>query len=278
MENDQLPDHYAFPLGGLHYPMVRVRPGTFIMGSEGEAAFDDEKPEHLVRLMRDYYIGVYPVTQAVWKAVMDGHNPSRFQGDERPVEHVSWIDIVQGGQDEEEEQESFLSRLNKRCPAPESALAHFRFRLPTEAEWEYAAKGGHRTALSAAEIADPPKSEQRYPPYAGGHKLKEVGWYNLNSHSETKAVGLKQPNELGLHDMSGNVFEWCEDWFDSNYYQHCADRGIVEAPTGPESGSSRVIRGGYWGFDPRGCRSAYRISWFPQGRFDYLGFRLVFVP
>lgn len=275
-----LPDTYHFPLpSGVTYPMVRVQPGTFIMGSEGEEAWDDEKPEHLVRPTHDYYIGVYPVTQAVWKAVMSGYNPARFIGDNRPVEQVSWIDIVEGGQDEEVP-ESFLTRLNQLCPAPiaPEALGTFRFRLPTEAEWEYAAKGGHYTALSEDEIQSRPKADERYPLYAGSHKLKEVGWYDLNSHRETKVVGLKQPNELGLYDMSGNVWEWCSDWFDDKYYQGCLDQDIVENPTGPENGSDRVLRGGRWGIGPRYCRSTSRFNWYPSNRRALLGFRLVFVP
>lgn len=276
----QLPHTYHFPLpGGLHYPMALVQPGTFIMGSEEEEADDDEKPEHLVSLTRPYYIGLYPITQAIWKALMNGHNPSHFKGDDRPVEQVSWLDIVEGGQDEEVP-EAFLTRLNRLCPHPDApeVLRHFRFRLPTEAEWEYAAKGGHLTALSDAEIDNPLKAAQRYSLYAGSDKLKEVGWYDLNSHSETKAVGLKQPNELGLYDISGNVEEWCTDWFDSDYYAACAKKGIVENPTGPENGSYRVCRGGNWADDPRDCRSAFRDLWSPSLRYGYVGFRLVFVP
>jgi formylglycine-generating enzyme len=240
---NQLPDHYRHPLpNGLHYPMVRVQPGTFVMGSEGKEAWSNEKPEHLVRITKDYYIGLYPVPQAVWKAVMDGHNPSRFKGDDRPVENVSWLDIVEGGQDEEVP-EAFLARLNRLCPAPAmpDLLRDFRFRLPTEAEWEYAAKGGHRTALTAKEIADPPKADARYPLYAGSDKLKEVGWHELNSHGETKAVGLKQPNELGVYDMSGNVFEWCEDWFDT--VLQWLRRKTASWGRSPR-GSDRVSRGG----------------------------------
>jgi formylglycine-generating enzyme len=275
---NQLPDTYHFPLpNGLRYPMVRVQPGAFIMGSEGEEAFEWEKPEHLVHLTRDYYIGIYLVTQAVWKAVMDGHNPSGFRGDDRPVENVSWLDIVEGGQDEEVP-EAFLARLNRLCPAPATPdlLRDFRFRLPTEAEWEYAAKGGHHTALTEAEIANPPKADARYPLYAGSDKLKEVGWYSLNSHGETKAVGLKQPNELGLYDMSGNVWEWCEDDWHGSYNGAPQDGSAwVDSPRG----SFRVYRGGSWGGVPRGCRSAYRFDWcVPSDRGDLIGFRLVFVP
>lgn len=275
---NHLPDTYRHPLpDGLYYDLVRIQPGTFIMGSEGEEAFDLEKPEHLVRLTRDYYIGVYPVTQAVWKGVMDGHNPSHFSGDDRPVECVSWLDIVEGGQNEDLP-EGFLTKLNRLCPALNApgALKDFRFRLPTEAEWEYAAKGGHRTALTKTEMASPPKADERYALYAGSGQFQEVGWGGPNSGLESKAVGLKRPSALGLHDMNGNVEEWCWDWFGDSYYQYCADQGIVEQPTGPEEGSLRALRGGSWSNGPRGCRSTYRDRWYPSERDDSLGFRLVF--
>ncbi len=130
-----LPNTYRHPLpNGLYYDMVRVRPGVFVMGSKAEEAFDWEKPEHLVRITQDYYIGIYPVTQAIWKAVMNGHNPSRFQGNDRPVEQVSWQDIVEGGQDEEVP-EAFLPQLNAQHPLAEEGLSGFSFRLPTEAEY-----------------------------------------------------------------------------------------------------------------------------------------------
>jgi len=239
-----------------YYELVLVRAGTFIMGSEAEEADNDEKPEHLVRLTQDYYIGAYPVTQAVWEAVMgEGSNPSGFKGPQRPVECISWLDIVEGNQ-EGDGAPAFLDRLNDRFPHPSG----WRFRLPTEAEWEYAARAASPYL------------------YAGSDKLKEVGWYNSNSHDETKEVGLKAPNPLGLYDMSGNVYEWCHDWASDSYYQECYDEGVVENPTGPEEGQGRVLRGGRWWRGPQYCRVAVRNGYPPTLRTVGYGFRLVLAP
>ena len=266
----ELPQAYQHPLSnGLHYKMTLVRAGTFIMGSEGKDADDDENPEHLVRLTQDYYIGVYPVTQEVWEAVMGtGNNPSRFRSPHRPVDSVSWLDIVEGDQ-KNNGQPAFLDLLNERFPA----MSGMKFRLPTEAEWEYAAKGGHHAAI--ADIDTPQKASDLYTLYAGSDKLKEVGWYGLNSHGATKEVGLKRPNQLGLYDMCGNVFEWCHDWFSGSYYAECQDTGIVINPTGPKEGLYRVLRGGGWGGSAGDCRVSYRVAGHPSFRWFAYGFRLV---
>ncbi len=277
MNNEtSLPNHYNHPIAeNLYYEMVLVKKGLFIMGSgEGSTGFG-EKPEHWVRLTQSYYIGKYPVTQAVWSAIMDGHNPSYFKGQNRPVEKVSWLDIVEGGQDEAVP-EAFLKRLNQNYSIKNDLLTNFRFRLPTEAEWEYAAKGGHKRSLQKVESRL--KSVDIYTSYGGGDKLKQLGWYNHNSHSETKEIGQKQPNELGIYDMSGNVYEWVHDWYGSDYYQHCRNEDIVNNPKGPSSGRSRVLRGGAWFSYAGGCRVSNRFSWHPTDRIDGVGFRLVLAP
>ncbi|MBO7279020.1 MAG: SUMF1/EgtB/PvdO family nonheme iron enzyme [Bacteroidales bacterium] len=219
--------------------MVFVEGGTFQMGAtseQGSDAYDDEKPVHSVTLS-DFYIGKYEVTQAQWKAVM-GKNPSRFQGDNLPVENVSWNDI-----------QEFIKKLNR--------LTGKRYRLPTEAEWEYAARGG--------------KKSKGYK-YAGSNSIGEVAWYDSNSGYETHPVGQKQPNELGLYDMSGNVWEWCQDWY-GNY-----NSSSQTNPSGPASGSYRVLRGGSWYRSARYCRVSDRSFNYPSNWYYFYGFRLVLLP
>ena len=163
---------------GISIEMVKVEAGSFNMGAtpEMKSPYKDEKPVHRVTMTNDYYIGRYEVTQALWQAVM-GSNPSKFKGDDLPVETVNWGDC-----------QDFISKLN--------AMTDKRFRLPTEAEWEYAARGG--------------KKSRGYK-YSGSKTLGDVAWYEGNSGSKTHAVGTKQPNELGIYDMTGNVYEWCQD-------------------------------------------------------------------
>jgi formylglycine-generating enzyme required for sulfatase activity len=220
--------------------MVFVEGGTFQMGAtseQGSDADDNEKPVHSVTLS-DFYIGKYEVTQAQWKAVM-GSNPSNFTGDDnRPVEQVSWDKI-----------QEFILKLNQ--------LTGKTYRLPTEAEWEYAARGG--------------KQSQGYE-YAGSNTIDEVAWYNGNSGSKTHPVGQKQPNELGLYDMSGNVREWCQDRYGD--YSSSAQTN----PTGPTRGSGRVLRGGSWYFNAGFCRVADRVNGNPSSRLFNSGFRLVLLP
>jgi len=211
--------------------MVLVEGGTFKMGSNDD--YDDEQPIHEVTLS-DFYIGKYPVTQAQWQAVM-GKNPSHFKGcDDCPVEKVSW-EYVQ----------EFIKKLNAKTGK--------NYRLPTEAEWAYAARGG--------------KQSKGYK-YAGSDNLDEVGWYYDNSSNKTHPVGQKKPNELGIYDMSGNVWEWCADWYGAYPSEPQTN------PTGPAKGDRRVLRGGSWSGNDLNCRVAYRSRSNPNFRDLNFGFRL----
>jgi len=214
----------------LAVEMVTVQGGTFMMGG---TMYSNEQPVHSVTLST-FKIAKYEVTQKLWAAVM-GTNPSYFTGDEnRPVEMVSWNDVQQ-----------FITKLNQ--------MTGKNYRLPTEAEWEYAARGGNQSLGYT---------------YAGSNDLNAVAWYSSNSGSTTHPVGTKAPNELGLYDMSGNVWEWVNDWYDS----YSADP--VTNPQGPSTGSNRVFRGGSWKSSDSDCRSAYRNGYNPNGYGSIVGFRL----
>ena len=226
----------SFTVNGVTFEMVYVEGGTFTMGAtaeQGNDAYDDEKPAHQVTLS-NYAIGKFEVTQALWTAVME-NNPSKLKEDKHPVECVSWDDC-----------QEFVKKLN--------GLTGKRFRLPTEAEWEYAARGG--------------KKSKGYK-YSGSNDIDEVAWYHGNSGSQTHPVGTKKPNELGIYDMSGNVLEWCNDWY-GGYTSTPANN-----PTGPSSGSLRVCRGGSWFYFTGSCRVSYRRRGDPDNGGDFLGFRLV---
>ena len=224
-------------VNGVSFKMVYVAGGSFTMGCTGEQGndcYDDEKPAHLVTLS-SYYIGQTEVTQGLWYAVM-GSNPSGFKkGDNYPVEQVSWNDC-----------QEFIRKLNQ--------LTGKTFALPTEAQWEYAARGGNKS--------------QGYK-YAGSNTLGNVAWYTDNSSNSTHPVATKSPNELGLYDMSGNVWEWCQDRYGT--YPSYAQTD----PTGASSGSYRVYRGGGWSGSARGCRVSARYSRSPGYRYGDLGLRLV---
>ena len=224
-------------VGNVQFEMVHVEGGTFRMGAteeQGEDAEGWEKPVHRVTLS-SYLIGKHEVTQALWGEVM-GVNPSvDEQGGDYPVENVSWFDC-----------QEFIGKLNARTG--------MRFRLPTEAEWEYAARGGDRS--------------KGYK-YAGRDNLDEAGWYDGNSGNHTHPVGLKKPNELGLYDMSGNVWEWCED----RYGKYSSE--AQTNPTGPQSGGDRVLRGGCGWNDARHCRVSDRMSLAPGCGDVVGGLRLV---
>lgn len=233
-------ENKTFTVNGVSFDMIAVEGGTFIMGAtaeQGSDAFFDEKPPHQVTLS-SYYIGKTEVTQELWQAVM-GSNPSDFKGDKKPVERVSWNDC-----------QEFITKLN--------SLTGQKFRLPTEAEWEYAARGGNNS--------------KGYK-YSGSNDIDDVAWHTENSNSTTHDVGQKVPNELGIYDMSGNVWEWCQDWYEE--YSSSAQTN----PIGPNSGSSRVLRGGSWDDDASYCRSSCRIDCNPDSRnfyfgINYLGLRL----
>jgi len=228
----QIPD-------GPSIELVYVQGGTFMMGNDDPKSSDREKPAHQVKLS-DFYIGKFPVTQEQWQAVME-NKPSNFEGEKRPVEKVSWNDT-----------QEFLTQLNQ--------LTKKKFRLPTEAEWEFAARGGIYS--------------QGYK-YVGSDRLKQVGWYDDNSDDQTHEVGQLLANELCIHDMSGNVWEWCRDWFDGDYYAECHKKGVVENPQGPDTGAGRVLRGGSFFNSPVYCRSVSRFSSEPGHRYRFIGFRLV---
>ena len=224
-----------FDLGdGVKLEMVWIEPGGFVMGSpEKEQKPTRNDTQHVVTLTRGYWLGKYEVTQAQWEAVMgSGSNPSQFKGGNLPVEQVSWDDC-----------QECIRRLNAKLSGEGGG-----FRLPTEAEWEYACRAGTTGG------------------YAG--VLRDLGWYDGNSGSTTHPVGEKRANAWGIYDMHGNVWEWCEDW--------CGDypSGSVTDPTGPSTGSNRVCRGGSWCCLAAYCRSARRY-WLDRGdRDDALGFRL----
>ena len=227
-------EYKTYTVNGMSFDMVKVEGGTFTMGATSEQGSDadsDEKPAHQVTLS-DYMIGKTEVTQELWQAVM-GSNPSWFKGGDLPVEDVSWNDC-----------QYFIKKLN--------SLTGLNFRLPTEAEWEYAARGGNKS--------------KGYK-YSGSNNIGSVAWYGENSSSKTHTVATKSPNELGLYDMSGNVREWCSDWYQKY------GRGSKTNPKGPSKGPLHVSRGGSWYDNSRNCRVSHR-SRFPVLYKNSLGLRL----
>lgn len=225
--------------GAPQIEMVRVKGGCFQMGDMFEEGDNDEKPVHEV-CVKDFSIGKYEVTQEQWVAVM-GSNPSKNQGDRLPVERVSWDDAQQ-----------FIAKLN--------TMTGKRYRLPTEAEWEYAARcRGRRENWAGTSVES---------------ELGDYAWYDKNSDKKTHVVGTKKPNALGIYDMSGNVWEWVQDWYDPVYYEE-RPRGN---PQGPSTGSKRVSRSGSFDFDPENDRASFRGKSTPDSRLDDQGFRLLLTP
>ena len=254
----------TFSTNGVTFKMKYVEGGTFTMGAtkeQGSEAEEKEKPTHKVTLT-DFYIGQTEVTQALWMAVM-GSNPSEFRGYDRPVENVTWDDC-----------QAFIAKLNE--------LTGVRFRLPSEAEWEYAARGGSKS--------------KRFK-YSGSNNHSLVSWsadavesalakdvpYTLDVAASdatmptaeeatrcTSIVGLQAPNELGIYDMSGNVWEWCNDWFDESYYRVSP----ADNPKGPSSGTNRVLRGGSWRSGEWYSRVSNRNADVPGYSYSTVGFRL----
>jgi formylglycine-generating enzyme required for sulfatase activity len=252
-----------------------VKPGRFLMGSNAENTEKREKPAHEIYFEEHFYIGIFPVTQAQWRAVFPTHNPARFKGDELPVENVSWHDIVDGTQNGGPP-EAFLHRINRHLEN-DPAWAGYAFRLPTEAEWEYAAKGGH---LAPQDFDRDSATKDLYPEYAGSDVLGKAGWYSENSNRSTHPVGRKQANQLGLYDLSGNVDEWCADAYDGNIYEErVGEAPIISPMVEPnENRPGRVLRGGSWIDSARYCRLSFRGGGGPGGRNDDVGFRLVLAP
>jgi formylglycine-generating enzyme required for sulfatase activity len=222
--------------------LTLIPPGEFLMGSpdSDQDVPDDEKPQHRVRITKPFYLGMYEVTQEQYERVMV-ENPSHFQGDaQRPVETVSWEDAM-----------DFCRRLSEK--------EDHEYRLPIEAEWEYSCRAGTQTKYS---FGDDPG------------ELGEYAWFRGNSSSETHAVGQKKANAWGLYDMQGNVWEWCADWYQIDYY----GSSPPQDPVGPSSGAYRVLRGGSWLSTARNSRSAVRGRLRPVYRFHYLGFRVARTP
>ena len=227
-------ENFTFTANGVSFTMVFIKGGTFTMGAteeQGDEAYDDEKPAHS-ETVGDYWLGETEVTQELWKAVM-GTTPALFTGDTNPVDRVSW-----------DECQEFVKKLS-RMVSSQLPKGH-KFRLPTEAEWEYAARGGELS------------HNYKYP---GGDNVDELAWYDDNSKAWTHPVKTKKPNELGLYDMTGNVCEWCQDNWSNSY----------EASPNPER---RVRRGGSYHGTARLCRVSIRGWNKPDMQGDYLGLRL----
>lgn len=256
---------YNKTMDPLQIITVKVYGGSFDLGSDDEAA--DRKPAHTVKL-KDFNMGAYEVTQAQWESVM-GDNPSMYNCAECPVTNVSWNDI-----------QKFIEKLNS------STGKHYR--LPTEAEWEFAARGGNteqlvknspivaRGGVNEFLIEDKnkkiPEKDKTGDKYSGKKRAPQtIAWFNRNSEDHVHPIGRKQPNELNIYDMSGNVEEWCSDFYASSY----GSKNTVENPTGPTGGKSHVVRGGSWSSNKDEIGVTRRAAYLPDTKTNSLGFRLV---
>lgn len=241
-KNFDSPGNMTFSVGTAQFTMIAVKGGSFMMGSESKGSQRDQKPVHKVTLS-DFFIGETEVTQELWTAVM-GHNPSEFRGTHLPVDTVTW-----------QESHTFIDRLNRMLHDSGQLAEGYFFHLPTEAQWEYAARGGDKS--------------QGYI-YAGSNDIEAVAWTKGNAGNRTHPVAGKMPNELGLYDMSGNVWEWVEDF----YAPYGAEEQINPIQT--DKSSNRVIkRGGSWYYpqDYR-FRSTYRYAYYTAVSDSSIGMRL----
>lgn len=234
-----------FTVCGVSFDMIKVDHGSFLMGATEEQMYpyEWEKPVREVTISKNYYIGKFPVTQALWNAIIK-NNPSCNQPEQKwenyPTEWVSWNDCIK-----------FIEQINKLL---QKRINNKKFRLPTEAEWEFAARGGKKSCGFQ---------------YAGSNTLNDVAWNETNSSDETHPVGYKKPNELGIYDMCGNISEWCQDnWLIGYDYKKCKD------PKGPHNGLYKVIRGGSCFSKVNDCRVASRENRVPGDRYCDVGFRL----
>jgi formylglycine-generating enzyme required for sulfatase activity len=226
-------------INSLGMELILLPAGEFIMGGDWDAeqADENELPKHAVVFEAQFYMGKYTVTQSQWQAIM-GDDPSEFKGADHPVETIS-----------HEDANAFIKRLN------EKENTH-TYRLPTEAEWEYAARAGFQSTYCFGTDLG---------------RLKEFAWFQTNSGGATHPVGKLSPNDWGLHDMHGNVHEWCADWYRRDYYA----ASPTKHPVGPPQGVARVLRGGDWSSEAWYCRCAIRSLSSPQRRSPRVGFRVV---
>ena len=237
--------------GGVTMEFVLIPAGSFVMGDERGS--DDERKVHRVTITKPFFLGKYEVTQEQWQAIQED-NPSESKGEKKPVEMVSWNEC-----------EGFLDKLNEKFREfnQERGKAGEAFRLPTEAEWEYACRAGSTKRYG---FGNNPRS------FVEG--LHAYAWWKQNSCGETHPAGRKKPNAWGLYDMQGNVYEWCDDWYQPSY-----DRSVGNDPTGPDSGSEHVLRGKSWRSEvPDEFRCAYRNKGAPDFRSDGTGFRVAWAP